>query len=423
MSSALPDEELKDAQAELERFSEYMRPALPATPASTAPSTRAGEMADLLDMETGERPKRISPGRMDGPVPEQDLNQGTPQKFLKAEGKGDSRGTEAPPPSTTEAEPHEAVEDDKQTEDPGARGKGHVQEKQWPAKQQQDRCRQQDNPSQSSKDQARGNWNWGRQYQQWPNRADRHGGGQQQRHENQESEQALRREIKELKNIVKAMGRLTLRLEDRIAVDMLDKEFFLFLQTDASGNEWSVTQKLYTVATEWNRLREKSPQEITQPLRCVLLHAFLTALMTQVTAIETSPQLLQKAKDRGLIQDESYCYLRWDHQEKRHLQAPQQPLDHATLKQCIQLMLQLIVFPNTVGNFHPVRKMTAGLSSEVLPFALVIQNRNQEAHQMYQCCQRLARNSSLHLVGATMRPAKLGRSPAANFLDKMLQDL
>ena len=191
----------------------------------------------------------------------------------------------------------------------------------------------------------------------------------------------------------------------------------------SDGGQRQRMERDQAIVDRGNRLRETSPEEITQPLRCVLLHAFLTALQSQVTAIETNSQLLQQAKDRGLMQDESYCYLRWDHQERRHLPAPQQPLEHQTLQQCIQLMLRLIVFPNTVGNFHPVRKMTAGLSSEVLPFALVIQNRNQEAQQLYQCCQRLSRNSSLHLVGATMRPAKLGRSPAAVALDKMLQDL
>ncbi|CAE7939280.1 unnamed protein product [Symbiodinium necroappetens] len=431
MSSALPDEQLQEAAAELARFSAYMQPSPVATPTSTAPSTRAGETANLLDMELDERPKRNSPSRAEAPTRGLETPLlGTPQKFLKAEGKGDNKGegnlnqntaeaAEAAETAEAETDTHPKPAEENKTEPPGPRGKGRSQERQWPTR--QERRRQQEAPSQSSKDQQRGGWNWGRQPYQWPNRSDRKGG--YQRNEDNEKEAALRKEIKELKNIIRAMGRLTLRIEDRAAVDMLDKEFFLFLQTEASGNEWSVTKRLWTVATEWNRLRETSPEEITQPLRCVLLHAFLTALQSQVTAIETNSQLLQQAKDRGLMQDESYCYLRWDHQERRHLPAPQQPLEHQTLQQCLQLMLRLIVFPNTVGNFHPVRKMTAGLSSEVLPFALVIQNRNQEAQQLYQCCQRLSRNSSLHLVGATMRPAKLGRSPAAVALDKMLQDL
>ncbi|CAE7800807.1 unnamed protein product [Symbiodinium necroappetens] len=409
MSSALPDEQLQEAAAELARFSAYMQPSPVATPSSTAPSTRAGETANLLDMELDERPKRNSPSKAEAPTRELETQQlGTPQKFLKAEGKGDNKGegnftqntAEAAEAAEAETDTHPKPAEENKTEPPGPGGKGRSQERQWPAR--QDGRRQQEEPSQSSKDQQRGGWNWGRQPYQWPNRSDRRGG--YQRNEDSEKEAALRKEIKELKNIIRAMGRLTLRIEDRAAVDMLDKEFFLFLQIEreASGNEWSVTKRLWTVATEWNRLRETSPE---------------------VTEIETNSQLLQQAKDRGLMQDESYCYLRWDHQERRHLQAPQQPLEHQTLQQCIQLMLRLIVFPNTVGNFHPVRKMTAGLSSEVLPFVLVIQNRNQEAQQLYQCCQRLSRNSSLHLVGATMRPAKLGRSPAAIALDKMLQDL
>ena len=223
--------------------------------------------------------------------------------------------------------------------------------------------------------------------------------------------------------MVKAMGRLTLRLEDRQSVDMLDKEFFVFLQTENSGNSWSVTKRLYTVASEWNRLKDSEPESITQPLRCVLLHAFLTALQTQILNMETDPNLHQQATAKGLLQDDAYSYLHWNHKTKQHDKAPQQPIDHQALKQCVELMLKLIVFPNTVGNFHPLRKHTANLNSEVLPFALVIQNRNQEAHQLYCCFQRLSRNSCMHLVGATLRPAKLGRSPAAEYLDRLLQDI
>ena len=134
-------------------------------------------------------------------------------------------------------------------------------------------------------------------------------------------------------------------------------------------------------------------------------------------------EMHQAAKERGLVQDNSYCYLHWDHKKKAHVQAQQQPIEHAALKQCLQLMLQLLVFPNTVGNFHPLRKLTPTLRSEVIPFVLVVQNRSQEAQQLYQCCQRLSRNACMHLVGATMRPAKLGRSPTAVLLDKLLQEL
>ena len=264
-----------------------------------------------------------------------------------------------------------------------------------------------------------GNW-WGARQQQWPK--DDHRDRDRNDRET-DAEKALRKEVKELKNVVKAMGRLTLRLEDRQAVDMLDKEFFLFLQTENSGNSWSVTKRLYTVASEWNRLKETEPESITQPLRSVLLHAFLTALQTQILNIESDANLHQQATAKGLLQDDAYSYLHWNHKTKQHDKAPQQPIDHQALKQCVELMLKLIVFPNTIGNFHPLRKHTANLSSEVLPFALVIQNRNQEAHQLCCCFQHLSRNSCMHLVGATLRPAKLGRTPAAEYLDRLIHDI
>ena len=64
---------------------------------------------------------------------------------------------------------------------------------------------------------------------------------------------------------------------------------------------------------------------------------------------------------------------------------------------------------------------TETLTSEVLPFLLTIHLRSTEAQQLYLCLHRIARNSCMHLIGATLRPSKLGRSPLAQYVDKLVQ--
>ena len=54
---------------------------------------------------------------------------------------------------------------------------------------------------------------------------------------------------------------------------------------------------------------------------------------------------------------------------------------------------------------------------------MTVQTRSQEANQMYHCMARLSRCSCWHLVGCTTRQSKLGRSPLAVQIDKMLQSL
>ena len=99
------------------------------------------------------------------------------------------------------------------------------------------------------------------------------------------------------------------------------------------------------------------------------------------------------------------------------------PLGHVDAVRMLNLMIQLSSFPDTVGRFHALRPLSAEHRSEVLPFLLEIQSRTPEANQLYLQLRRLCRNGALHLIGATMRPSKIGRSPLALQVDRLLQSL
>ena len=93
------------------------------------------------------------------------------------------------------------------------------------------------------------------------------------------------------------------------------------------------------------------------------------------------------------------------------MRATAEVLDHRALVEYLRTALHLLCFPNVVGRFHPLRRMTANLGADVLPFTLQIQNRNAESQKMHMIMDRLARNACWHLVACTMRQSRLGRSP------------
>ena len=55
--------------------------------------------------------------------------------------------------------------------------------------------------------------------------------------------------------------------------------------------------------------------------------------------------------------------------------------------------------------------------------ACEIQNRSQESQQCFHLLGKPSRNACTHLIAATLRPAKLGRSPLANTVDRLLQEI
>ena len=228
-----------------------------------------------------------------------------------------------------------------------------------------------------------------------------------------------------LKDIIRVLTRMVVRLEDAVTISNLDCEYVLFLQSDATGNQWSITSALYNTAQEWKSKKETRPQEVNQPLRNVLFFCMWTVLLEMLDKMtDTSNRdVYERAREMNIIEDQSYVYLRWSGEEKRHIKDTQEPLSHEQAVQTVKSIQHLCMFPEVLGRFHALRPLSANHSSEVVPFLCVIQNRSAESQQMYAHLRRLCRCGCTHLIGMTIRPSKLGRSPLAAQLEKQVQNL
>ena len=177
-------------------------------------------------------------------------------------------------------------------------------------------------------------------------------------------------EIAALRELVKALARLALRMEDSLAITMLDSEFVIFLQTSVTENPWSITDSLFKVASSWKSQKDSQPETLTQPLRSILFHAMVTGLQLQLAQMEENEQVRQRAQEMGLLESgDVYPYLQWSAEHKKHVKANLEPLEpyaHADVKVNVELMLRLSIFPNTISRFHALRRHTESLSSEVL---------------------------------------------------------
>ncbi|OLQ02737.1 hypothetical protein AK812_SmicGene14373 [Symbiodinium microadriaticum] len=400
----------QEARKEFDLFGAYMKkpeesqssqPEGLSQRSSTAGSaTTAKETEEALNMEVDRDKRQAEPARETPEDPQ------PPPKFAKGEAKGagqDSKPEEAPTGKGRSAESSQpavapAAPADTKTRDQGRK----PQTGSW------------DGGNRQGQQQS---WRRTGGYQQWPAR--RRDGGQGDRNEGRDA-----KELRELKEVVKAMGRLSLRTEDALGAIHLDLEYILFLQTEASGNEFAITQRLYNTAVQWNKQKEEQPESLTNPMRNILLYNLFTALLSQLESLEEDRTLMEKAKAKGLIEGTTYLYLQWDHASRSHVKASVQPLEHQEAVLAVKTLRYLATFPNVVARFHALRRMSeVSMGGDIIPFSLVVQNRTQESHQMWTLMSRLARNSIWHLVGGTARPAKMGRSPLARQLDRLVQAL
>eukprot|EP00439_Symbiodinium_sp_Y106_P081151 s1034_g20.t1 len=301
------EDQFQESMKEFDQFRSFVEPT---RSGATTPSTSVGDLPTEMDLERDRRRAHET----EAPLPGE-----TPNKFAKSEGKGEPRTEEDP------------------------RGKGKAQEP---------RAEQLVKNQTGSGQQGRSSWtrgSAGQHFSQWQGRRgeDKPDRGQDRSRES--------KELRELKEAVRTMGRMLLR--------------------------------------------------------------------AQLQRMETEVDLVEKAQKMGLVENQTYLFLQWDGKQRKHVKAAQPPLEHKEAVEMLGTLEQLTASANVVGRFHANRKLTSQMSSDIVPFSLTTQNRTQESHSMFRLLHRLSRNSMWHLVGATLRPSKLGRGPAAQALDKILMYL
>ena len=94
------------------------------------------------------------------------------------------------------------------------------------------------------------------------------------------------------------------------------------------------------------------------------------------------------------------------------------------MKKYLAQIKQNLLFPQVILRFHALRRLTATMTADIVPFTLEIHKRCQEAHLTYIAMERLSFNAVWHLVGATVCPSnKLGIGPLERSCQEDLSNL
>ena len=187
--------------------------------------------------------------------------------------------------------------------------------------------------------------------------------------------------------------------------------------------DWTIVPNLYKVATKWHTDKEKAPDTLVTTLRTTLFYCTISTLLDRVTDMSQKPQDLERLRTLGIMEGNTFLYLKWNQDTKKHDKAE---WEHPTLEQILQWLETIkksLAFPKVIMRFHALRRMTPQMSAEVVPFTLEIHNRCQEAQVVYQLLERMCFSSLWHLVGGTMRPSKLGRGPLEKSIEESARRL
>ncbi|CAE7557571.1 unnamed protein product, partial [Symbiodinium pilosum] len=90
----------------------------------------------------------------------------------------------------------------------------------------------------------------------------------------------------------------------------------------------------------------------------------------RIDELSSKPATKETATAMGILDNDHFPYMQWNPEESRHVKVEQAPLSIADALQTITQLQRLIIHPNTIGRFHPLRRLTPEMASEVIPWTL-----------------------------------------------------
>ncbi|CAE7553320.1 unnamed protein product [Symbiodinium sp. CCMP2592] len=174
---------------------------------------------------------------------------------------------------------------------------------------------------------------------------------------------------RELRELCVALARLALRHEDQFSIDRTESGFILFLQTQGV---LSMVPELVKVSEVWKQTKTDKPEEITLPLRAVLLQHLLTVMTQRLAECTKTEQTLQEARDMMILDSQNNVpYLGWDKKDQcLKVRTDKEPMTLDQAAKLLQELQALILLPHTVLRFHSTRKMVRDHGGQILPMML-----------------------------------------------------
>ncbi|CAE7605829.1 unnamed protein product [Symbiodinium sp. CCMP2456] len=309
----------------------------------------------------------------------------------------------AAPPSLAEDEDDEAHDGDrapkqaKTTDSKGPPGKGRGQ-------QQQGKHRGRDDAQGNGSGSGHGGWgdndwtSW-QEGRSWGGNGNGNGNGGQIK--------GLKAEIKQLRESVFALQRLTLRHEDFGNCLKAELSWVMFLRLDMKA---TILPCLYKMQEKWRELKEKHPDQLTAPMRVDLVKAMFKEMGSRLTLLLQQEDQMETLIKLGWMSKEplEWNYVRWDADHERY----------PTKK----WWRSLAPFSNWRTCFNPSREITQQMGGRNLTMSLQTCIHGTAAASLREHLQALSGLSATQLIGMGLRQDRQGRSALANTIQKQISN-
>ncbi|CAE7272815.1 unnamed protein product [Symbiodinium sp. CCMP2592] len=231
------------------------------------------------------------------------------------------------------------------------------------------------------------------------------------------SSQTKDEEVAQLWTLCHMMIRLMVRHEDSIKTLMLDASFVIWMRTGLPGG---VPEALFAVATKWKADRERTPP--ASPLRLTLWMCVWREFLQRLQPARMTQEIQTNMKKLGFLTDEGkWNFLRWDpDQAKLVPDTTRPPLTATAAIELVENVIRLATDSQLLTRFAPTRPLASELKRPSITFLASVSNRSTPSDQMHASLAELCGSGCCQVIGMSIKPERLTRSPLAQQIYKYL---
>ncbi|CAE7772472.1 pol [Symbiodinium sp. CCMP2592] len=199
-----------------------------------------------------------------------------------------------------------------------------------------------------------------------------------------------------LPDMVQKLTSLAIKHEYAINSMMQDHTLYLFVKPGDEG----LLPILFATSEKWNATQQTDPSQITEPLRLVMMKAFLIELGQRLKATKDQPESMQKAKELGWLTEQGqWKTLVWDPtaQDLREKQGGKLHVTDDLIGQSVEL--RKLITDETLFRFQSLRGLSRAPQTAWVQLAIEISVRDMGKDAVFAGNAEACPNRPEHFAG------------------------
>ena len=228
----------------------------------------------------------------------------------------------------------------------------------------------------------------------------------------------LAMELKELRECMFQMQRLSLRHEDMLSAIKSEIGYVIFMRM---GVPASVVPSIFQAQQAWRSQKESHPEQVTKPMRVALLSCLFREFTSRLESLPQQTRTLENLSKLGRVDLEplKWHYVKWDaNSERLKRDESREPITYEEGCAIVAAIHVLVSNTGPVTRFHPNRKVEENMKGSNMAFSVQLAMFGEEVHQLRLHMAKLTGNAITQIMALSWRPERPDRSQLANAVQR-----